>query len=87
MPEAIMAKLLVEVQWGLIPGKPDGQKQWGFSREQVEAALDAAVESDPEADLIHAVAWHELLKAAYEEYDKRLNPAYHNWVTMTWLWL
>jgi hypothetical protein len=69
--ETITAKLLVEVQWGIIPGTVDGNKQWGFSREQVE----------------QAESWRSLMNAAYEEFDRRMNPAYHNWVTLTWLWL
>jgi hypothetical protein len=59
------------VQWGVIPGQVDGNRQWGFTREQVEAAE----------------SWKDLLRDAYDEFDRRMNPNYHNWVTMTWLWL
>jgi len=65
------AKLLAEVQWGIIPGTVDGNKQWGWSREEVDAAE----------------SWQTLMAAAYEEFDKRMSPAHHNWVTLTWLWL
>lgn len=71
MGEMVSAKLLAEVQWGIIPGQVDGNKQWGFTREQVETAE----------------SWQELLAAVYEEFNLRMNPEYHNWVTMTWLWL
>ena len=71
MAETIEARILVEVQWGLIPGTVDGNRQWGYSREQVDAAK----------------SWDELLKPAYDEFDARMNPSAHNWVTLTWLWL
>jgi hypothetical protein len=71
MSETKSAKLLAEVQWGIIPGTVDGQKQWGWSREEVEAAE----------------SWQDLMKGAYEEFNNRMSPAHHNWVTMTWLWL
>ena len=65
------AKLLAEVQWGIIPGQVDGNRQWGWSREEVE----------------QAESWQTLMAAAYEEFNERMNPGYHNWVTLTWLWL
>ena len=71
MTETKSAKLLVEVQWGVIPGTVEGNRQWGFSREEVEAAS----------------SWDELMTAAYEEFYRRMNLQYNNWVTMTWLWL
>ena len=71
MTETIQAKLLVEVQWGVVPGTVEGNKQWGFTREQVDAAE----------------SWQSLMSAAYEEFNQRLNPNYNNWVTLTWLWL
>lgn len=67
----ISATLLAEVQWGVIPGTVEGQKQWAFTREQVE----------------QAESWQELMKDAYEEFNTRMHPEYNNWVTMTWLWL
>jgi hypothetical protein len=72
MTETKMAKLLVEVQWGIIPGTVDGNKQWGWSREEIEA---------------EGGTWQILMAEAYKEFDRRMNPAYHNWVTLTWLWL
>lgn len=69
--ETKMAKLLVEVQWGVIPGTVEGNKQWGYSREEVDAAD----------------SWVKLMSAAYEEFNSRLDPRAHNWVTLTWLWL
>ena len=69
--ETKMAKLLVEVQWGIIPGTVDGNRQWGYDREEVE----------------EMTSWRELLAPAYDEFDRRMSPAHHNWVTMTWLWL
>jgi hypothetical protein len=80
MAEMKSAKLLAEVQWGIIPGTVDGNKQWGWSREEVEAALDALTEDDTEK-------WRGLLHEAYAEFDRRSNPNAHNWVTLTWLWL
>lgn len=71
MGEVISAKLLAEVQWGIIPGQVDGNKQWAFTRDDVE----------------NAESWRTLLEDAYEEFNLRMNPEYHNWVTMTWLWL
>jgi hypothetical protein len=71
MTETRMAKLLVEVQWGIIPGQVDGNKQWGFDRAQVESAS----------------SWQELMASAYGEFEKRMDPSFHNWVTLTWLWL
>ena len=71
MSETKMAKLLVEVQWGIIPGTVDGNRQWGFDREEVDAAE----------------SWQQLMAAAYEEFDRRMSPAEHHWVTLTWLWL
>lgn len=82
MSETKSAKLLAEVQWGIIPGTVDGNKQWGWSRDEVEAALDGIENTDGLGD-----AWRKLMHAAYEEFDQRMNPAYHNWVTLTWLWL
>jgi hypothetical protein len=76
-----MAKLLVEVQWGIIPGQVDGNKQWGYDREDVEAAFE---EEQAPGD---AGAWRKLMAPAYDEMDRRMNPRYHNWVTLTWLWL
>jgi hypothetical protein len=70
MSDTKMAKLLVEVQWGVIPGTVDGNEQWGFSGDDVEAAE----------------SWQTLMAAAYEEFNRRMNPRYHNWVTLTWLW-
>lgn len=75
------AKLLVEVQWGVIPGTVDGNKQWGYDRAEVEAALDESEQRPGEE------VWRKLLAPAYEEFDRRMNPNYHNWVTLTWLWL
>jgi hypothetical protein len=69
--EVKSAKLLCEVQWGVIPGTVDGNRQWGFSREEVDAAE----------------SWQDLMAAAYEEFSMRMNPRAHNWVTLTWLWL
>ena len=76
-----MAKLLVEVQWGIIPGTVDGNRQWGYSREEVEAAFE---EEQYPGD---RGAWQKLLDEAYAEMDRRMNPRSHNWVTLTWLWL
>jgi hypothetical protein len=70
MAETKQAKLLAEVQWGIIPGTVDGNKQWGWSREEVEGAE----------------SWQQLMAAAYDEFNRRMNPSYHNWVTLTWLW-
>jgi hypothetical protein len=81
MTETKSAKLLAEVQWGVIPGTVDGNKQWGFSRDEVEAAFEE--EQHPG----EIGAWHKLLHEAYDEFDRRMSPAHHNWVTMTWLWL
>lgn len=67
----IEARLLVEVQWGVIPGQVEDRRKWGFSREQVETAE----------------SWQELMSAAYEEFHLRMNPSFNNWVTLTWLWL
>jgi hypothetical protein len=78
--ETKMAKLLVEVQWGIIPGTVDGNRQWGYSREEVEAAFNDQIEGE-------TGAWQILMAPAYEEFDMRMSPAHHNWVTMTWLWL
>jgi hypothetical protein len=69
--ETVSAALLVEVQWGVVPGTAEGMKQWGFTREQVETAT----------------SWRDLLSEAYDEFDGRMSPAHNNWVTMTWLWL
>jgi hypothetical protein len=82
MTETKMAKLLVEVQWGIIPGMVDGNRQWGYSREEVEAALDEGHWRYGERG-----AWQKLLDPAYAEFDERMNPQSHNWVTLTWLWL
>jgi hypothetical protein len=62
------------VQWGVIPGTVDGNRQWGFSREDIEAVSEFET-------------WQPLLHEAYAEFNRRMNPAHHNWVTMTWLWL
>ena len=67
----IEPRILVEVQWGVIPGQVDGNKQWGYSREQVDAAE----------------SWQDLMQPAYAEFNSRMDPSYHNWVTLTWLWL
>jgi hypothetical protein len=68
--ETKAAKLLIEVQWGVIPGTVEGNRQWGFSRDEVEKS-----------------GWSKLMEPAYAEMDQRMNPAYNNWVTLTWLWL
>lgn len=81
MSETKMAKLLVEVQWGIIPGTVDGNRQWGFDREDVEAAFE---EEQRPGDI---GAWRKLMHAAYDEFDRRMDPRAHNWVTLTWLWL
>lgn len=65
------AALIVEVRWGIIPGQAEGQERWGFTREQVETMK----------------SWEILLIGAYEEFNRRMNPNYHNWVTMSWIWL
>lgn len=77
----IQAALLVEVQWGVVPGTVEDSKKWGFSREQVEAAFE---EEQMPGDI---GAWRKLLHDAYDEFDRRLNPRQNNWVTLTWLWL
>ena len=71
MSEAISAALLVEVQWGVIPGTAEGSKKWGFTRDQV-------AESE---------SWQQLMAEAYDEFNQRMHPAYSNWVTLTWLWV
>ena len=71
MTETKSAKLLVEVQWGVIPGTVEGSKKWGWSRDEVEAAE----------------SWQKLMAAAYDEFSLRMEPNYNNWVTLTWLWL
>ena len=71
MNETKSAKLLVEVQWGIIPGTVDGNKQWGWSREEIEVAE----------------SWQQLMHEAYDEFSLRMDPSSHNWVTLTWLWL
>jgi hypothetical protein len=76
MNETKSAKLLCEVQWGVIPGTVEGQRQWGFSRDEIDAAFPMG-----------SGTWQDLMSAAYEEFDRRMNPAESNWVTMTWLWL
>lgn len=67
----ISPKLLVEVQWGVIPGTVEDNKQWAFTREQIDAAE----------------SWQKLMAAAYDEFSLRMHPDYNNWVTLTWLWL
>ena len=72
MPEEFKAaKLLVEVQWGVIPNTVEGNRQWGWSRDEVEAAE----------------SWQKLMSHAYDEFNQRMNPQHNNWVTLTWLWL
>jgi hypothetical protein len=71
MTENEQAQLLVEVQCGIIPGTVDYSKRWGYTREEVESAE----------------SWLMLLAPAYDEFNLRMNPNQHNWVTMTWMWL
>ena len=71
MSDTKMAKLLVEVNWGVIPEVVEGNKRWGFTLEQVNEAQ----------------SWMELMQPAYDEFSLRLEPHQNNWVTMTWLWL
>jgi hypothetical protein len=81
MTDTKMAKLLVEVQWGIVPGTVDGQRQWGYSREEIEMSFEEDQRPGEPG------AWRKLLAPAYEEFDRRMSPAHHNWVTMTWLWV
>ena len=65
------AKLLVEVQWGIIPGQVVDNKQWGYTRAEIE----------------DAGSWQILMANAYDEFGRRMSPEHNNWVTLTWLWL
>lgn len=67
MPTLTMS---IEVQWGVIPGTAEGQKQWHFSA----------------TDLENADNWDDLFTEAFDEYRKRSDPRINNWTTITWIW-
>jgi hypothetical protein len=83
------AKVIIEVQAGLIPGRPEPEfsRRWAVTSDEWDEAQNADDQADPE----HAL--HQALLLAFraaeaDEYARLLrNPGRFNWVRTDWIWL
>jgi hypothetical protein len=78
---AVSAKLLIEVQAGVIPGTPEPEftKRWGWTSVEQENL----VKGDPAAK-----AQYIRIAGESREYAASLeDPQRFNWVRRDWLWL
>jgi hypothetical protein len=83
------AKVLIEVQAGVIPGQPEPEytRRWAIT----SAEWERAEQDDKEADEGHRFACFLLLSfraAEADEYARMLrDPSRFNWTRTEWIWL
>lgn len=77
MAEMSTAKVLIQVQAGLVPGSPlpEYTKTWGITSDEWEAAENPG-----------ALLW-ERVDAAQDLARQLMNPNHVNWVRLDWVWL
>lgn len=75
------ARVIVEVQAGLIPGQPDPEhtKRWALSSDQWQAVVDGGTEGPALAELNGRAQGYAALLM--------LQPDRLNWVRTDWIWL
>lgn len=83
------AKVIVEVQAGLLPGQPevDFTKRWAVTSGKWEEAQAADESSDP-AHAFHLYLLLARIAGEADEYARALrNPQRFNWVRTDWVFL